>query len=539
MSGIPHTTEAIGSGINGIFDHGNDRNVMVFEYEEQRDLRALAELICSGEIPPEMVEDVHLRKFSNKLNPLFKPSFDRLESECMRVYEERKMEIKKFLGDFDGHISLSVDTLRYKTYRFCGYYLCLLASFIDQNWKLRKWVLYCHSLSKPLDGFLKALEGWGFGNKVSTLTMTNADHGDCPELVEFVETHIHVRKKLEVSGPQFQVYCCAEMISLLVRDAFDNIKDIIDKVLKLYSTKSLPLWYLTNSKLKHAVELWSMGEFSSKYVTDSCDVPSPMEWKKVEGVCKIVERIYEVSSALFESKPLTANVYLYHLHELREILTQISTDSDSFNRTIVEGMMKRFDKYWNDMFLLLAIAAALDPRLKMKYIEFVSMKLKGMEGSLQVAAVMGAIHKLFGEYVIRFPEKENFMYDSSSFTPDSEMESSPPEHANHTLNVLQDYHKFIQLDIQPTKKSDLDCYLEEPVIPGSQYFDALTWWSTAGAKYPTLSRMARDFLAIPVSLAASYEAFYTKPRPADESLVCLKPDLMNALMCTRSWSRKH
>ncbi|KAL6193586.1 hypothetical protein ACLB2K_034670 [Fragaria x ananassa] len=369
MSGVPEADEAIGCGINGV-DHENDSNVMVFEYDhEQRDLKALAELICSGEIQPEMVENIDLRKFFNMSAPPFKPSFDRVESECMRVYEE---------------------------------------SFIDKNWKARKWVFYCHSLSNPLDDFLKVLEGWGFGNKVSTVTMTNADHGDCPcpELIEFVKTHIQEKKRLEVSRQLFQVYCCGEMISLMVQDAFDKIKDSIDKVLNLYSTKSLPLWYLTNSKLKHAVELWYEGEFSSKYVTESNEVPSPEEWEKVEGVCKIVDSIYEVSSALFESKPLTANVFLYHLHELRDVLTQISTtDSDSFSRTIVEGMLKRFDKYWNDMFMLLAIASALDPRLKLKYVEFVSTRLNGTEGSLQVADVLGAIHKLYDDYLIRFPIK--------------------------------------------------------------------------------------------------------------------------------------
>lgn len=186
------------------------------------------------------------------------------------------------------------------------------------------------------------------------------------------------------------------------------------------------------------------------------------------------------------------------------------------------------------MFLLLAISAALDPRFKMKYIEFVCSKVKGTVGNLQVAVVLGAINKLFDEYVIGFPEKWNFICQSSSSDSDSEGES-PAGRVKHTFSVVQDYQQFLQLSDQPAKKSDLHCYLEDPVLPWSQDFDVLTWWSTAGANYPILSRMARDFLAIPVSVATSFKAFYTEPRPADGRVVCLKPELMNALVCIRSW----
>ncbi|CAB4293071.1 unnamed protein product [Prunus armeniaca] len=144
----------------------------------------------------------------------------------------------------------------------------------------------------------------------------------------------------------------------------------------------------------------------------------------------------------------------------------------------------------------------------MKYIEFVCSKVKGRDGNSQVAAVLGAIRKHFDEYVIRFPEKENFMSDSSSSNSNSEGHSPSPAHVNHIFGVLKDYYQFIQSSNQPAKKSDLDCYLEEPILPWSQDFSALTWWRTTGAKYPTLSKMARDFLAV------SYEAsFYTEPRP--------------------------
>ncbi|CAL8991055.1 unnamed protein product, partial [Prunus brigantina] len=137
---------------------------------------------------------------------------------------------------------------------------------------------------------------------------------------------------------------------------------IINKVHGLSSSvKSLPLWNHTVFDLQQALKLQAMGEFSSEKIIDFHDVPSPEEWQKVEGVCKIVGSVYEVSNALFETKHLTPNVYLYHLHELHEILTKMSTDSDSFIRTIAEDMLNKFVKYWDNMFLLLAIAAVLDP----------------------------------------------------------------------------------------------------------------------------------------------------------------------------------
>lgn len=276
------------------------------------------------------------------------------------------------------------DVLGYENVRnFCSYdYVCLSAHFIDENWKLRKWVLYFRCLWDPS---VNCSEDCGMFKSLEAL-----------------ETHVQEKKELQLSGQLFNVYCFGEIISQMVEDAFRKISDLIDRVGELYSLKPLPLWYLTSSNLKQALELWSMGEFSSKDATDFYDVPSPEEWKIVEGVCKIVDSIYEVSNALFQTKHLTANVYLYHLHELREILSQMSSESEGFIATIVQDMMKKFDKYWDHMFLLLAICAVLDPRFKMKYVEFMRSKVKGGDGSSQVAAVLG-----------RFPEKENFISESS------------------------------------------------------------------------------------------------------------------------------
>ena len=76
-------------------------------------------------------------------------------------------------------------------------------------------------------------------------------------------------------------------------------------------------------------------------------------------------------------------------------------------------------------------------------------------------------------------------------------------------------------------KSELNRYLEEPMLLWREDFDVLNWWKKASsAEHPILSRVARDMLAIPMALATSDNDFYTVPKPMDEHL---EP------ICTQSW----
>nr|XP_011462906.1 PREDICTED: zinc finger BED domain-containing protein RICESLEEPER 1-like [Fragaria vesca subsp. vesca] len=506
-----------------------------YEQEEinQNMERALAELMSDPDMPPNFVHGVGFRQFMEVLNPQFKPNFKNDGSEFCQVYKERKAGVKDFLGKFDGMISLSVDILRYENPAngYCADdYLCLSAHFFDEDWKLQKWVLHSRALMLKDDlsasdvlhddddwGAFRWLEEYGIEKKIFTFSMIQNDVG-YDQLVECVKNHIQEKMGIQLDDQLFHVFCFEEMIANMVQGAFHRIKGIINKLSFLSSFVSIaPVWNVTNSHLKEALELWSAGEYSS---ADTDDVPTLEEWKKVEGICKIVDSIYEVSNALFQAKHQTTNVYLYHLHELHEILTQASVDSDN---TIARGMLKACDRYWDKMFLLLGISAALDPRFKMKYVEFACSKVKGADGSSQAAAVLGAIEKLFDEYALRFSEKVNCTSESSASVSDSE--GASPRHVNHTFSVLQDFEKFTQLK----------GYLEEPVLPWSKDFDALAWWSTAGTKYPILCKIARDFLAIPVMLATSHQAFCTGPKPADRNMVNMKPGTLHAFMCARSW----
>jgi len=79
-----------------------------------------------------------------------------------------------------------------------------------------------------------------------------------------------------------------------------------------------------------------------------------------------------------------------------------------------------------------------------------------------------------------------------------------------TLSTLSMYRQAVlSTNDDRSYKSDLDLYLEEPILPWTEDFSVFLWRKDNCSKYSYLSKMARDFLAILFSVASSYEAYHT------------------------------
>ncbi|XP_038977432.1 zinc finger BED domain-containing protein DAYSLEEPER-like [Phoenix dactylifera] len=91
----------------------------------------------------------------------------------------------------------------------------------------------------------------------------------------------------------------------------------------------------------------------------------------------------------------------------------------------------------------------------------------------------------------------------------------------------------------PSNKTELDMYLEEDIFKPSDEdydkFDALNWWKANTLKFRYLSKMARDILSIPITTVASEAAFSAGGRVLDQYRSSLKPETVQALICTGDW----
>lgn len=85
------------------------------------------------------------------------------------------------------------------------------------------------------------------------------------------------------------------------------------------------------------------------------------------------------------------------------------------------------------------------------------------------------------------------------------------------------------------QNSELEIYLDEPRILLEVEFEVLDFWKGNQFLYLELSKLARDILSIPISTIASESAFSIRGRVLDQYRSSLKPDIVEALVCTRDW----
>ena len=98
-----------------------------------------------------------------------------------------------------------------------------------------------------------------------------------------------------------------------------------------------------------------------------------------------------------------------------------------------------------------------------------------------------------------------------------------PEGGVHSQNVTdsysQEFRKYIMEEVMKLKKGS----------------DVLMWWKSNSKKYPNLSRMARDYLAIPGTSASSERIFSSGKELISDRRNSLSPDTIQACQCLKSW----
>ncbi|KAK2661316.1 hypothetical protein Ddye_007849 [Dipteronia dyeriana] len=196
------------------------------------------------------------------------------------------------------------------------------------------------------------------------------------------------------------------------------------------------------------------------------------------------------------------------------------------------AMAQKFDSYWSEFHDFMVVTTILDPRFKMKIIDCYFPIIYGDRASSEIKNVQDILLGIVREYEAKLKAS------SSSSSGDSTHVSLSPSIMVHSrLNYLSIFDQFLSSTHSATTqmKTELNYYLDEPVIPRTDNFDILRLWNVNAYKYSTLHCIARDVLAIPVSTVVYESAFSTDGRFVSHHRSRLHAKTIEALMCAQDW----
>jgi len=159
------------------------------------------------------------------------------------------------------------------------------------------------------------------------------------------------------------------------------------------------------------------------------------------------------------------------------------------------------------------VAVVLDPRKKMRFLKFFFSEIYGDE-------VADEMVDLVGEFMGRLYDDYSRV-DSPNVVLRSENERTHIEGdiigcSDPYTMVNSRYERFLEANKSIRCSNEIEKYLAKNCESSRDVkFEILGWWKANSDRYPVLSKMARDVLAVPVSMVASESAFSTGERILD------------------------
>ncbi|GFS46105.1 hypothetical protein Acr_00g0100220 [Actinidia rufa] len=332
----------------------------------------------------------------------------------------------------------------------------------------------------------KALEAcmveWDLG-KVCTITVDNASD----VAISYLKKKLAKKNGALILGGDFlHMRCCAHIINLI---EFTSKRATFQG---MCSERGNNLQKLAFERLEEEDPLFL--------------VELHMGWDDARMFSEFLEKFYNATLHLSGSSYTTSNMYFSEVIAIEGFLSDFLKDVDLMyesdervgSRETLVGtarkMKKKFDKYW----------------------ELTNM-------------VRDVMNRAFVEYE-KFNIAAPFSTQSSSVMEVDQLRSGGSERG---VSFESKFEKHLEKE-DGGKKSEIDRYLEERCEKKTPSFEILKLNSS---KYPILSEIVRDVLAIPVSTVASKAAFSTGGRVVDQFRSSLSPKLVECLICMQDWLR--
>ena len=559
---------------------GENENILTkWQFDQKSSRSKLAAMIIIDELPFKFVENEGFRDFMQTTQPNFKiPSRFTVSRDCYQLYLSEKKRLTTYFKKSGQRICITTDT--WTSLQRINY-MCITAHYIDVNWNLHKKILnFCtveshkgEIMGRDLDICLRE---WGV-SKVFTVTVDNASSNTTS--LNQLTGKLIARGCDILKGKYLHMRCIAHIINLIVTDGLKDecvkksVKKVRDAVrfvrqsparlakfkecVEMENLESKNLLCLDVStrwnstylmlnvaqKFQKAFDLFDIRDPYFKLELER-GVPTFEDWDVIRRMVDMLVHFYELTVRISGSLYVTANVFYHEISTVNCLLRDWMFSDDVDVRSMGQKMKEKYDKYWGDptkMNKLIYVAVIVDPRYKLEFVDFALCEEHGNElGSKLATDTREVMRELFEEYKLMYQPKVN-QTQGIQEDPASNITSSSSECSRkRSQSALGDRfirHKMESGEVE--SKCELDIYLKESVfVTKNDEFDILNWWKLNSSRFPILSQLARDVLAIPISTVASESTFSTGGRVLDAFRSSLTPKVVESLICAQNWLRK-
>jgi hypothetical protein len=533
--------------------------------DQEASYHELTRMIISHGYPLSIVEHEEMRRFAKILNPTFNmaSSID-IEEYSTLLFQKEKSELKERIALLSHRVSLSASVWVPHGAEASVKYLCLAVHFVDSNWKLQRktikfGVFWSSSTSLermiqfkeacvldsdigPFNVIQEAIRDWNLDQKHFSLTSGSEIRND--EGTSKLMDLLIQRKCLPIRGKLYNIACVNDVLNGIVskgQPVLYHVGNILEKFIQAQMSSSLTrqqlLEVVAHMGLKcpqEEAKWWHIIYFRLevllhfKKAFPSEDLLSAEDNKTFESVCRILRAFYRAVEVICGPVCPTANMYFNELWKVRTVLQEeASTDRAALANMVLE-MLEAFNEYWKNSYVWLSIPVVLDPRFKITFIEFRLKRAFGTNAEKHVSAIRDTIRELFHEYC---GLSDNLGADTST------REAHDVELYGFDSDSLEDWDEHLNAQTRNQQLTELDNYLEDGLVPRKDDFDILNWWMSNCTKYPTLSVMARDVLAIPASADNFEAALSGEANVIHKQWSTLSIKTIEALVCTRDWGK--
>lgn len=542
-------------------------------------------------LPFSFFDDNCTKEFFKKLNSRYvPPGRKKMKTLVLERFKKAQGNVKECLSKITSKLSFTIDSWTAVNGRS---YYGITCHFLDEKWQLQSFVLDFipafgqHSGQKIAELFYRCICEYGIKNKIMGITMDNAaanttfmyelslllphidsknqhfrcishilnlgvqdllkslnidcnfeedstttcDVDDDDELERDIDEvdkeQFEYTSAIEYDGDSFiskirslskKIRRQSENLRLRFKSACDmagvtsNVCPILDVPTRWNSTQAM---LKTAIKQEKGLELLCENEpkLSSYKLTEH-------EWILVKGVQRILKMFKKVSDLLCGEKYATLPVVIVTLNLIVDkIEEETKRLNDKVDRSLTdEALIRAYEKardkilkHYQKTNWLYCACLVLDPRHKEETFDLTKWgkELKNM--SMETIKTMYETYRL-----------EEANTPSSQTSPDTEQEDDDID-----PNYLYSKKNYA--------KADLEKYLQCSRCDSNT--DILTWWKLHQQEYPTLSKIARDVLAIQATSVPAERLFSKAALVLRKHRNRLSDVSVRSLLCLNSWTQ--